>query len=370
MSIIQKLSAHDWPGRGWACLSRQRWRAFRGTWIAALTAVAVTVSACSDLTRPSITPVVPKGPMGQKSLLCNVSVKTKELSCSDVPTVTGIPSAVRANRIVGGQDMYVKLSSSGTSYDAGTQIFSTDVTVQSLMQTVIGTTDGSTISGVTVFLAADPAVTAGAGTVTVANPSGTGTFTASNQSYFLYSEILEPYQISASHHWQFVVPNSVDNFQFVVYVSAPMVDDNVALVDAVWNGLSSSDWLSTGNWRSNSAPGDMSVVAIPRASLLDPAANQPSLSADDIVSDLRVGEGSTLSLNGHRLEITRNLDAPGAVTGGTVSLTGSTAIIGGNVPALEVHGAARMQRPVVASGPIAITESLTIGESTLTIDIP
>ncbi len=370
MSIIQKLSAHDRPKRGWACLGRQGWRTSGGAWIAAITAVAITVSACNDLTRPSVTPVVPKGSMGQKSLLCNVSVKTKELSCGELPTAPGLSSAIRANRIIGGQDMYVKLSSSGTSYDAGTQIFSSDVTVQSLMQTVIGTTDGSTISGVTVFFAADPAVTAGSGTVTVANPSGTGTFTASNQSYFLYSEILEPYQISTSHHWQFVVPNSVDSFQFIVYVSAPMVDENVALVNAVWNGLSSSDWSSTDNWRSNSAPGNTSVVAIPRASLLDPAANQPSLSADDIVSDLRVGEGSTLSLNGHRLDVTRNLDAPGAVIGGTVRLTGSTAIIGGNVPALEIHGAARMQRPVVASGPIVITESLTIGESTLVIDIP
>ncbi len=370
MPFIPKLSAHDRPGRGWARLSRQGWRTSRGASIAAITAVAMTVSACRDLTRPSATPVVPKGPMGQKSLLCNVSVKTKELSCSDVPTTTNLPSAVRASRIVGGQDMYVKLSSSGTSYDAGTQIFSSDVTVQSLMQTVIGTADGSTISGVSVFFAADPTVTAGVGTVTVANPTGTGTFTGTNQSYFLYSEILEPYQISASHHWQFVVPNSVDNFQFVVYVSAPMVDESVALVNAVWNGLSSSDWLSVDNWKSNSAPDDTSVVSIPRASLLAPEANQPSLSTDDIVSDLRVGEGSTLSLNGHRLDVTRNLDAPGAVTGGTVRLTGNSAIIGGNVPALEIHGAARMQRSVVASGPIAITESLTIGESTLTIDIP
>ena len=341
---------------------------------ATLTTGALAIAACGELTHPNTHMAsLPAKGVAQESFVCTVTMAQRQLSCATTPGTRAnrsVGGQIRADRIIGGQDIYVKLTSSGTSYDSGTEILSSDVTVQNLMQTLIGTTDGATTSGVSVFLESDPTVTSGSGSVTVANPDGTGVFTASNQPYFLYSEILEPYQISAAHNWQFSVPATVNTFEFTLYVSVPMVDPSAALVNAVWTGTTSTSWSDTANWRNGAGPADSSVIAIPRASLLTAGANQPALSANDTVSDLRVGEGSTLTLNGYQLTVTRNLDAPGTITGGTLQLTGDSARIGGNLPALQITGGARLQRATVTNAAVSITGSLSTQQLPFSIVIP
>src|SRR5438132_13065212 len=102
------------------------------------------------------------------------------LSCGNPNTSTDL--------ILGGQGMYVQLRSSNVSYNASTQIFRADVTVQNLTALILGAPDGSTVPGVKVFFYSGPTVTSGRGTVAVATPDGTGAVTATNQPSCLYSE--------------------------------------------------------------------------------------------------------------------------------------------------------------------------------------
>jgi alpha-tubulin suppressor-like RCC1 family protein len=125
---------------------------------------------------------------------------------------------VRADVSVGNQNHYVRLTSSNVLVVADT--FSVDVTVQNLLQQALGTTDGTTLNaaGVRVFFSVAP--TDG---VTILNADGTGTFTASNQPYFEYDQVLQPAQISSAKTWRFVL-NGATGFTFEVYVNAEVPD--------------------------------------------------------------------------------------------------------------------------------------------------
>jgi len=121
--------------------------------------------------------------------------------------------------IVGGQGVYVQLTSDNVSYD-GSDVFQADVTVENLIAQPLGTPDGTTVTGIKVFFHTGPVATDGTGTVTVANADGTGVFTQSSpQPYFAYDEILQTNEVSAAKTWEWSVPSSVTTFEFSVYVS-------------------------------------------------------------------------------------------------------------------------------------------------------
>jgi hypothetical protein len=332
-------------------LIRRPWR------LAALPLLA----ACAD--RASLLPVVvPPGPAGSAALLCTVDVAESRMSCVQAP-----PAGGRASRLMGGQDKYVKLASSGTAYDAGTQILSSNVTVQNLLQQSVGTTDGSTVVGVDVFFAA--LTVNGTGSVAVSNYDGIGTFTATNQRYFHYHEILSPYQISAAKTWQFQVTGSVSTFSFTVYLSVPMVDESAPLLDKVWDGDTSTSWLTGSNWQGGVAPDSASTVSIPTDSLL-PSHVYPVLTANAFLTNLRVGFGSSLGLAGFTATAYGNVDAVGTVSGGTLKVAGSGVVIGGNLSAMQVTGSAALQRSTKASGAVSVTGTLNVKDQALSISIP
>jgi hypothetical protein len=330
------------------------------------------LAACREVATAPLTAPAPRSDT-RLAAVCTMRVAERSLSCASAPAPASGAGGANLDRIIGGQDVYVKLASSGTAYDAGTEILSTNVTVQNLTHSLMGTTDGTTTMPVRVFFEEQPVVTSGTGTVTVANADGVSTFTASAQPYFQYAQMLQPYEISSPRVWQFSVPATVANFRFAVYVSAPMQDETAAnsLLDVVWHGLSSVSWLSACNWRGGSLPADTSTVVVPAATTLDPAANQPTLSADALVANLRVGTGSSLALGGFTLSLSGNVDALGAITGGTTQLTGSGALLGGNVDALVVTGGATLQRATKTTGAVSVTDgSLSASTYPLSIQIP
>jgi hypothetical protein len=325
------------------------------------------LAACADRspTLPAVAPELPAGAVGK--LECTVNVPEQTLSCSPVVSTGG----ARAAKLLGGQDKYVKLASSGTAYDGGTQIFSSNVTLQNLLQESIGTTDGSTVAGVDVFFAALNVTSGGAGSsVTVSNYDGIGTFTATNQRYFHYAEIIETYEISAAKSWQFQISGAVSTFSFTVYVSAPMVDESASLLDEVWEGDTSTDWQTAANWTSGIAPDSANTVSIPADSMLAPGHALPTLSASARLTHLRVGYASTLGLGGFTLTAYGNVDAVGTVSGGTVKVAGTGAFLGGNLPAMEVTGSAQLQRSTRATGAVSVTGTLTVKDQALTISVP
>lgn len=178
--------------------------------------LAVLVSGCNEL------PVIahdeqPTAPTALAVLMCRADAPTLTFSCSNAASQGGGARGV----IVGGQNHYVRLTSSGTAYDAGTDVLSTYITVQNLLLTALGTIDGTSADGqgVRVFFASGP--TNG---VTLANADGTGTFTASNQVFFRYMAelghgMLQPGITSLAKTWRFNL-NGAESFSFTVYVQA------------------------------------------------------------------------------------------------------------------------------------------------------
>jgi hypothetical protein len=182
-----------------------------------ITALA-TLAACSEgsPTGARIPPPSPHPGNLVTAFDCSATVASGEIRC-----VPARPRGdARGNLILG--NGYVKLTSSNVQYD-GVQFFTFDVTVKNLIAQPIGTTDGVTVdpSGIQVFFQSGPTVTSGSGTVTVV-PDGYGTFTASNQPYYQYNQILGQNVVSNPKTWTFDIPPSVGTFAFTVYVSAPV----------------------------------------------------------------------------------------------------------------------------------------------------
>ena len=186
----------------------------------AVLALAASGVACNDRITSAPPRVIRPSDL---VVTCQADVGARTISCaqSSATAIGGKTSGFSADLIVGGQNTNVLLKSSNVSYDATAQIFRADVTVQNLMTPTLGTSDGNTASGVKVFFHSGPSVVSGSGAVTVANADGVGTFTGTNQPYFLYNQMLPTGQVSAARTWQWAVPTTVGQFTFDVLVDAP-----------------------------------------------------------------------------------------------------------------------------------------------------
>jgi hypothetical protein len=197
---------------------------------AAAFCAVLALAACADRSPTATPPVVAPVPTPALSTLrCTVDVRASTLDCRPAQPATA--QGVRGV-ILGGQGLNVRLASSGTSYDAGTGIVRSDVTVENLTAQMLGTTDGylPAPEGVRVFFATGPTVTEGTGTVTVANADGTDVFTSAGQSFFRYPGILAPRDTTAAKEWRFALPSTVTAFTFTVYVAAPVFQESGWLV--------------------------------------------------------------------------------------------------------------------------------------------
>src|SRR2546426_7805228 len=181
----------------------------------AMLALAAFGAACSDHITSAPARVLGSS---DRVVTCQGDVGARTLSCgmSSAPAAVRSSSGFSADLIVGGQNTNVLLTSTNVSYDQATQIFQADVTVQNLMTPTLGTPDGNSVSGVKVFFHAGPSVVSGSGAVTVANADGAGTFTGTNQPYFLYGQTLPTGQVSAAKTWQWAVPTTVGRFVFEI----------------------------------------------------------------------------------------------------------------------------------------------------------
>ena len=196
--------------------------------VACVAFAAALLGACSE--RPVASPAEPEEPgvpvlvEAQAALNCTVSVRSRTVSCStpkpELPTTGN-------GLLVGGQGVFVQLTSDNITYDEGTGAFEFDVAVRNLIAQAMGTSDGvtATAEGVRVVFDQTPHATSGSGDITV-TADGTGTFTAADQPYFQYSDdklgadgILSPNETSSAKRWQFTIPNTVSTFGFRVLVS-------------------------------------------------------------------------------------------------------------------------------------------------------
>lgn len=179
------------------------------------------LAACTDH-NPAAAPdgPAPLPPSALAAVTCTASVREGTVACGgeNGVSVPGVNAAV-----IGGQGVYVRLASSGASYD-GVDTFRVNVTVENLTPQALGTSDGLTPSpsGVRIFFASDPAATAGSGPVAVANATGEAFFSAAGQDYFQYDGILAPGDTTEAKEWRFTLPSTVTRFAFTVLVAAPV----------------------------------------------------------------------------------------------------------------------------------------------------
>jgi hypothetical protein len=188
-------------------------------------ALLLVLAACSDrgdpVTAPTLDLPTPQ-PLLVQSVVCQADLQAATVKCG-----TGeLPSNARGYILVGGQGLYVQLTSSNVVVGGG--VFSFDVTVQNLIPQPMATTDGTTghADGVRVLFASGPTTTGGTGSVTVGNADGTQTYTAANQPYFQYSGalngadgILSQSETSGAKNWQLNYDPGVLSFTFVLYVA-------------------------------------------------------------------------------------------------------------------------------------------------------
>lgn len=193
---------------------------------AALLTLLATAAACTDRNPAGPAPGDPGGPGGPgappltiQSLVCKGNFATLSVTCAPPAPETGGTSPL----IVGGQNVYVKVTTSNIVYNNGTGQFTFNTTLQNLLPQPMGTTDGTTLDpgGVRIFFSSGPTVTSGTGSVAVI-PDGFATFTAGGQAYYQFSEILEQNETSAADTWTFIMPPTVGTFEFVVFISTPV----------------------------------------------------------------------------------------------------------------------------------------------------
>jgi len=139
----------------------------------------------------------------------------------------------------------------------------------------------------------------------------------------------------------------------------------------LWTGSVDSDWGTAGNWQSGVVPTSSSGVDVPDDALL-PSHVMPVLGADAAITDLRVGVASTLGLGGFTLNAAGNVDILGAVTNGTLWMSGTGVLLAGSVDKLKVDGRVALERRVVTTGRVTVSGSgsLSVPDSLLSIQIP
>lgn len=221
---------------------------------------AATLAACSEsMVQPDAPQTAPSGHALLTELTCKADVAAQRLSCA--PAAPTLARGVSADLIIGGQNTYTTLASTNV-VTTGTTSLTADVTVQNLTGQPWATASGSTANGngVRVFFHTLP--TNG---VTVNNPDGTNTFTATGQPYFQYSGtelgtdgILASGEVSSSKNWKFDL-NGASSFSFQVYVTTQLPDEGGVLlwtpstvaqagtpenINAIWGASSSDIWIA------------------------------------------------------------------------------------------------------------------------------
>jgi|GEM_PF-329022 len=217
------------------------------------------LAACGDSTggpaaRDPDAPAVPRGTVA--ALRCTATRSPASVACEPLgASGSAQKNGPRADlHLLGGQGTYVRLTSSAVAYNAGTEVFSFNVTVQNLTASGLATADGVTrhANGVQVFFASGPSTLTGSGEISVVNATGTGTFTAANQPYFQYGGniggtdrtelgadgILASGEVSSAKSWQLGMPLTVGTFGFTLYVATETAPGALATAAPQVTGVS------------------------------------------------------------------------------------------------------------------------------------
>lgn len=185
-------------------------RRLGGIMIAALTCLLAAL-ACQDVERVSAPNKLPEAaqagarPTLMLALTCTLTRSASTVSCA--PASSRAPGVI-ASVIVSATGTYAQFVPFNLVKDTVHQIWSFDAFLHNLMLQSIGTLNGTTVTGSKVFVT-DIEATQGTGTVSIINADGTGNFTAPNQPYFNYNQIVATGANSSAKLWKVSVPNTI-----------------------------------------------------------------------------------------------------------------------------------------------------------------
>ncbi|HEX6516115.1 MAG TPA: S8 family serine peptidase [Nocardioidaceae bacterium] len=188
-----------------------------------LACLALGVAAChDDVLAPNrnaptgVAAQVASGPVAVARYTCVLSAASAEIHCGTAaPSTPGVSPSV----ILPPSSPYAQFYPYNMVKDTVAHTWTFSAVVKNLLGQPMGTLDGTTVLGTKVAITEGPIVTGGTGTVTVANASGTGTFTGPDQPYFFYNEITAPQAFTAEKQWRFNVPNTVTAISISVVIS-------------------------------------------------------------------------------------------------------------------------------------------------------
>ncbi|MEG3640982.1 cadherin-like domain-containing protein [Magnetococcus sp. PR-3] len=149
----------------------------------------------------------------------------------------------------------------------------------------------------------------------------------------------------------------LDSFTYTVGDGAGASDTatvRVMLYDNQWSGAISTGWNSSGNWSSGALPTSSSSVYISSA-----ASDQPILNSNVTLRSLLVGSQATLTATGYTVTATGDVIIEGALSGGTLSMTGSNALVGGNINALSVSGTVTATQDISLDAGLSVNQGYT-----------
>lgn len=209
--------------------------------------LSAVITACTDSAPTGLVEAEPiDKPSATVAVSCTGSRVSKTVSCGEQ-----LPAGLSAG-IIGGQNTYVKITTSNVSYDAGTQTFRFDATIQNLINESIGSVVEGVAdpAGTMVFFTSGPTVTGGSGIISVGNADGTATFTGPTQPYFTYTGILAQNEVSPAKTWQLSMPTSVTSFAFNLLIQtevAPKLVINEVLANPAGTIDTNSEWIEIYN---------------------------------------------------------------------------------------------------------------------------
>jgi hypothetical protein len=233
-----------------------------------LLTTGVVLAACSDRAEPlrSAPETRVQQQVAPTALLrCTADVRAGTVSCREEAPGTG--AALAAHYIYYQSAPHALMAQN--DYVATSTDVQFDLQVVNLVPQPIGTDDGVTLHsrGVRVFFWSNPWVTDGTGSVSVVEPSATGSFTGSNQRYHQWNEIIQPQDTSvAEKHYNFAISGTVNAFEFQLGISTNMQWAAITSASAATASVAVGDSVDLDAWRLNALGDTMALSSITWAS--------------------------------------------------------------------------------------------------------
>jgi hypothetical protein len=259
---------------------------------------AVLLAACSDnggplLRSASDTPVRPAA-SAAAYLRCTADVRAGTVSCRETLPGGGLGGALGAHYIYVDGAPHVLLPTN--DYVATSTDVEFDLRVVNFVPQPIGTDDGVTLHsrGVRVFFFINPYVTDGTGSVSIIEPTATGSFTGSNQKYHQFDEIIQSQDTSvAEKHFRFGLTGTVNSFDFMLAISTNMQWSAITLASSDAETVAVGDSVDLDAARVNSLGDTMVISSITWASSNTGVATVGSTSG--VVTGVSAGTASVVA---------------------------------------------------------------------------